>query len=287
MSQEMLRITDGATSAAYEVAIYRYGNPGKPVVLCVHGLTRNAADFHYIATALSGDYYAWCIDIPGRGNSPRLQNTKLYNNPFYASLIAQWLEAENVAPLNFIGTSMGGIIGMILAATKPKLIKSLLLNDVGTLVPASEIRRLKEYVGVGTQAASYEELAARMIKNLTQFGIQDEAVLNYFVEHSIEPDGAGGYQMRYDPAVRDWLVEMEEKDIDLSALWKAVKCPTLIFRGAKSDLLPEAVAGKMIQQNPKSMLYTVDGAGHAPSLTTPPEIACIKNWLAQINNKTT
>lgn len=283
MTMEMLRVADATTSATYNMALYRYGNPERPVVLCVHGLTRNATDFFHLATALSKHYYVWCIDIPGRGNSPRLENTKLYNNAFYASLIGQWLEAENIAPLNYIGTSMGGIIGLILAVSKPKLLKSLLLNDVGTKIPASEIHRLKEYVGVDTESASYKPLASRVEKNLAQFGIQDAAILKHFVENSIEQTEQG-YRMRYDPAIRESLLEMEEKDIDLTMIWKRIACPTLIFRGEKSDLLSEDVAMRMLQQNKKSMLYTVDGAGHAPSLTTSAEIDCIRNWLGQLNN---
>jgi pimeloyl-ACP methyl ester carboxylesterase len=267
--------------------IYRYGKPENPTVLCIHGLTRNASDFHFLAEALANKYHLICLDMPGRGASPCLSKPKLYNNAFYASLVAQWLESAGGSPVHYIGTSMGGMIGMILAATKPALMRSLILNDVGALVPASEIARLKTYVGVDTGAPDYEALAVRVARNLEQFGIQDASVREHFIRNSIEPDGAGGVRMRYDPAIRHALLELGDKDVSLNLLWKAIKCPTLVIRGDKSELLPEKVALHMLQVNKKSALFTVEGAGHAPSLTTPNEIECIDCWLSQLDNNNT
>lgn len=281
MTPEIARIADVITSETYEVALYRYGDSQKLVVVCIHGLTRNAADFDYLAKTLASDYDVWSLDMPGRGNSPSLRNPALYNNAFYASLMAQWLETTHRTPVHFIGTSMGGMIGMILAATKPQLIKTLTLNDVGIKIPATEIQRIKEYVGVATNAAKYETLEAQLTKNLAQFGIHDEAVKSHFITHSITSDGAGGYRLRYDPAIREVFANLENKDIDLSQLWKTVKCPALIIRGEVSELLPAAVAAEMIQGRPDTVLYTVAGAGHAPSLTTPVEMNTIHDWLGK------
>lgn len=279
MNVTLETVTEKESGIACQMAIHSRGTPGKPVVLCVHGLTRNAQDFYPLAQHLADDYHVIMLDIPGRGQSPNLPHPALYNNVFYAAIVAEWLAQQSFETVHYIGTSMGGIIGMIIAATRPKLIHSLLLNDVGSMIPAIAIDRIKAYVGVGTEDDDYEVLATRATENLAPFGIQTPAILETFIASSITERVGGGYRFTYDAAIRDGFLEIPAGDVDMLELWQAIHHPTLIIRGEHSDLLTQKTAQDMVASRENAQLFEVKNAGHAPSLTRAEEIEHIKWWL--------
>lgn len=279
MIQNTINVHEPTTNASYTLVVTSYGAPDLPPLLCVHGLTRNGQDFHFLAEHLSDTYHVLCPDMVGRGNSPWLDHAALYNNGFYAALISAWLAEMQLSTLRYIGTSMGGIIGMILAATQPGLIHRLVLNDIGMQVPASGLGRLKDYVGVNTHAATYDELAGRVAKNIAPYGIRDENILEHFIRASIEADPRGGYRYAYDPKIRESLLDLGKEDLDLSALWQAITCPTLLIRGRDSDLFLADVARAMQTSRAGVTLYEIPGVGHAPSLSSTEEFAHIREHL--------
>ena len=272
-------ITAPETQISCKIAVHEMGDKNKPALYCVHGLTRNAKDFYPLAEALADDYYVLMPDIPGRGESDYFSNPAFYNNGMYALLMVELLEQIGHKRVRWIGTSMGGLIGMIIAATKPKLISSLLLNDIGSLIPAAAIARIKEYTGAGIAADDYETLAAQIRKNLVPFGIQDIEILEHFVSSSIVADG-DSYRLNYDPNITASFAEWGDGDVDLSELWNAIKCKTMIFRGESSDLLLRETAEQMAAKD-NAELLEIANAGHAPSLTTTFEIEKINQWLKQ------
>lgn len=276
---DLVTINDETTQDTYPMAVYRYGHPLNEPLICVHGLTRNGLDFKFLAEALSDRYYVLCPDIPGRGKSPWFGSPALYSNGFYTTLIAQWLKQENLNSIRFLGTSMGGIIGMLLAAKKPKLISAFVMNDIGTYVSAHNLEYLKEYVGVNTESQSYDKLAEDVRKNIEGFDIKDPIILDHFIRSSIEESPTGGYRLAYDPTIRLPLAELATQDIDLSELWNLIKCPTLVIRGENSPFLPKLLADKMQSDRNNCHVVTIPGAAHAPHLSSPEQITIIRDWL--------
>lgn len=281
MTLDLVQVADAATASTYHLAVRRFGKSENPAVVCVHGLTRNGADFDYLAAELAEDFYVLCPDIPGRGKSPALENPALYNNGFYANLVCEWLKQEGLQSVHFVGTSMGGIIGMVLAATKPKLIRSFVVNDIGTFISKDVLQYLLSYVGVDTSNPDFEALANAVRKNLQGFGIQDPEVLEHFVRASIVPDPRGGWCLAYDPAIRKPMVDAPLEDIDLSELWAAVKCPLLILRGQFSQFLPETIAERMVTGRDNATLEIIADTGHAPHLSSPEQMRLVHQWLKQ------
>lgn len=272
-------IHEKETGATCQLAVHFAGKPANPPLICVHGLTRNATDFYTLADALASDYYVMMPDVPGRGESANLPYPAMYNNGFYSLVFAQWMDEQGFKKLPWIGTSMGGLIGMILAATRRDLIAKMLINDIGHIIPAAALAHIKTYVGVNTEDDDYNALAQVVQTNLLPFGIQDPLILNEFIAATIKECEQGGYRMNYDPAIREAFMDIPNEDADISDIWKLITCPMLVFRGEKSQLLPKEVAQKMIESKEKIELFEVAGAGHAPSLTTAAEIRKISRWL--------
>ena len=272
-------VTEKESGVTCQLAVHYAGNPVHPPVICVHGLTRNAADFYVLAEQLAEDYYVIMPDVPGRGESAHLLHPALYNNGFYAMLLAQWLDEQGHHSLPWIGTSMGGLIGMILAATRRDLIGQMLINDIGHIIPAAALAKIKTYVGVDTEHEDMDVLATRAEENLRPFGIEDSAILDQFIAASIKEKEEGGYRFNYDPAIRVAFLDIPDEDADISDIWKLIGCPILVFRGEYSELLPKHIAEQMLQSKKQIELFEVAGAAHAPSLTTQREIEKIKEWL--------
>lgn len=275
-------IAASENTPAHRIAYYSWGNSAaEQTIICVHGLTRNGRDFDFFASALSDKYRIICPDMPGRGESDYLANPAAYNSATYLVDILSLLTALKITKTHWIGTSMGGIIGMIMANTIPGLIRSLTLNDVGMLIPAAALKRIMSYAGVNTNFATRAEAEAALRANCSPFGIKSEINWQHIFTYGIVEDN-GKFRLNYDPKIMIAFANPEKvEDANMWGLLEGVsKIPTLLIRGADSDLLTRDTALQMKEKIPGLTLYEVAGAGHAPALMEDDQISFIKNWLA-------
>jgi pimeloyl-ACP methyl ester carboxylesterase len=251
---------------------------GAPVV-CVHGLTRSGRDFDALASALAASgRRVFCPDLPGRGASDWLPNPALYQPPIYSQALAHLL-ARMDEPVDWVGTSLGGICGMGIAATPGNVIRRMVLNDVGAVIPASALQRIRDYINRPAQA--FPDIAAleAHLRNVhAPFGNLTDAEWRHLAETSARRDAEGALQLHYDPAITHAFSAGDIADIDLSPFWAAIAIPVMILRGATSDILPAEVAAEMARK-PNARLIEIADAGHAPALMAADQISAIQGFL--------
>lgn len=271
--------TDAVPS--HRLACYQWGNPSSPAVFCLHGLTRNGRDFDYLAEALSHDFFVIAPDMAGRGLSDTLQNPALYAYPTYVADCAALISQLGISKLHWVGTSMGGIVGMMMAAL-PGLMRTLTLNDVGCLIPASGLKRIFSYAGAKTSFTSRAEAENTLRKNAATFGIKTVEQWQHFFDITIVEKG-GIFTLACDPAITANFPKFEEvKDVNLWGFWEAMtKLPMLVVHGERSDILPKEIAQEMKAKHLDLTLYEVPGAGHAPALMDEKDTSFIHGWLNQ------
>ncbi|HUK59323.1 MAG TPA: alpha/beta fold hydrolase [Stellaceae bacterium] len=250
----------------------------RPVV-CVHGLTRNGRDFDRLAAALATGAPVFCPDMPGRGKSQWLDHAEDYAYPTYVSACAALLARIGADEVDWVGTSMGGIIGMFMAALPGTPIRRLVLNDLGAFIPATALSRLATYVGSDPSFASDAELETDLRRIAAPFGRLSDADWKHLARISTrrKADGTLGYA--YDPRIGNALRQGEPKDVDLWATYDAIGVPTLLLRGAESDLLRAEDARAMTQRGPRARLVEFAGVGHAPALMADDQIAHVRAFL--------
>jgi pimeloyl-ACP methyl ester carboxylesterase len=249
------------------------------VLICVHGLTRNGRDFDALAEALCDHYRVICPDVPGRGRSDWLTVKEDYGYPLYCTAMAALIAHLNVETVHWIGTSMGGLIGMLLAAQPGTPIKRLVMNDVGPLIPKEALQRIASYVGETPRFASMQALEAYIREIYSPFGPLSDVQWRKLVESSARSTGDGHYGFNYDPDISVPLKAMPMEDMDLWPMWDRVSCPALLIRGEKSDVLPREIAEEMRRRGPKAELIEMKGIGHAPTLMSEGQIAGVRDWL--------
>ena len=262
------------------LAWVEHGDPtAAEIVVCVHGLTRNAHDFDEIAAALAASgRRVLAIDVMGRGRSSWASDPKAYAVPVYAAQIARLLELLALPPVDWIGTSMGGLIGMALAAQDRPPLRRLVLNDVGPLIPATGLWPIKAYLGLDLSFASLDELEQHLRQIHHAFGPLEDAQWRRMAEHSARRDG-DRFRLHYDPLIREGFAELGAEDLELWPAWDRIAVPTLVLRGEQSTLLPAEVAAEMTRRGPRAELVTIPGVGHAPALVDPAQIAVVREWL--------
>lgn len=265
-----------STTGFHKLHYAEWGDANNPnVLLCLHGLSRNGRDFDYLAQFLAAEYRVICPDMAGRGASDWLFDAKTYNYPQYLSDITALLARINQDRIDWLGTSMGGILGMILAAQPGTPIKRLILNDVGAFIPKESLKRIVQYVSQSPTFASLEQATLYLKQILASFGITDENHWDHIVHYSIKEITPQQFCLSYDPKI---IANLAPEDVNLWAYWQQINCPTLIIRGKESDLLPLAIAHKMLEKE-DTTLVEIEGAGHAPSLMTTAQITTIHKWL--------
>ncbi|MDX1974940.1 MAG: alpha/beta hydrolase [Rickettsiales bacterium] len=268
------------TIPAHSLTYYQWGNATADTVICVHGLTRNGRDFDMLAQTLAPRFHVLCPDMPGRGKSGWL-TPQAYQYPTYVQDIFSFLAQHNINSCHWVGTSMGGILGLMMAQLKPGLIKSLVLNDIGCLIPAAGLKRIVAYASSNTYFSSKQAAEAQLRINCASFGIRDEAHWNHLFTHSIHEQPDGTYHLAYDPAILAGLVtNVEIQDVNLWPFWPSAQAiPTLLIRGKNSDLLTAETALQMQQQHPNLELLEIAECGHAPTLMADEQTHYIENWL--------
>ncbi len=263
----------------HRVAYVEWGLPGNPrVCICVHGLTRNGRDFDELAGALQSDWRVLCPDVVGRGDSDRLADPTLYGYPQYLADMNALIARAGAARVDWVGTSMGGLIGMMLAAQANSPIRRLVINDIGAFIPKAGLERIAGYVGKDPRFASLAEAEAALRRTANTFGLKTDSEWRRFTERSVVPAGQGQYALAYDPAIAKGF-GAAIKDIDLWAVWDKVRCPVLVLRGAQSDLLTAETAEEMKHRGPGCTVIEFPDCGHAPALMDPAQIKPVRDWL--------
>ena len=270
----------------HEIVFYDWGNPeSRKVVVCVHGLSRNARDFDILAQALATTgRRVIAISMAGRGGSAWLADPMGYN---YASYVADCLAVMDnfhLREVEWVGTSMGGIIGMMLAAHQPGRITKLVLNDIGARLSKAALTRIYDYVRAMPRQFDSHAAAERYTRNaFAPWGITDEAHWQMLIASSlITRDGALRYAC--DPAIAVPLAAATEnfktiEDVNLAPIWAEIRIPTLILHGATSDILDAETIQAMRVTNINAESIRFDGIGHAPALMNDGQITPILRWL--------
>jgi pimeloyl-ACP methyl ester carboxylesterase len=251
------------------------------VVICVHGLTRQGRDFDVLAQRLASTHRVICPDVVGRGQSDWLRDRKGYQYPQYVRDMATLLASLQVSHVDWVGTSMGGIIGMALAAMPGTPLQRLVLNDVGTRIPKAALERIGQYVGRDPVFESMDAFLGFM-KLLSPFGPMTDADWLHFAVHQAKVAPDGSVSSRYDPAIGDAYRDATQgkpiEDIHLDPFWNALSIPVLVIRGSTSDLLlPEDFTAMC--RKPQVTGYVANDCGHAPSLTRASEVEAIAAFL--------
>ena len=262
------------------VAFADWGPPDADrTVVCVHGLTRNGRDFDALAGALAdAGMRVICPDVAGRGLSDWLADESQYGVEFYARDMLALLAHVQADRVDWVGTSMGGLIGMALAAAGVP-IRRLVLNDVGPFLPKASLERIAAYVGGNPVFAEIGGLEAYLRQVHAPFGDLSDAQWRHLAEHSARTLPDGQLALHYDPGIAA-AFRGKLEDIDLwEAVWDNIACPTMVLRGESSDLLLPEVAAEMAARGPKAAVVEIAGCGHAPALMDAAQIEVVSDWL--------
>lgn len=273
------------------MAYYEWGpENAEEIVVCVHGLTRNARDFDYLARYLaSGEVgpaaRVICPDMPGRGLSEPMPDPALYDYRVYARVMSDLLDHLSVKTCAWVGTSMGGIIGMVLAAFEPNRITRLVLNDIGPFIPATALERLANWVGVQVTFPDRESYELYLTGALKYFSVREPEHMAHMLEHSATRNADGSYTVRYDPRIAHIFRDGEGnpraiEDANFWPVFQRLKMPTLLLRGGESDLLLAHTAQEMAETHPDLFAVEIPGVGHCPALMIPEEIGLVTRYLA-------
>lgn len=265
----------------HRIAYTAWGEPdGERALICVHGLTRTGRDFDALAQSLADVYRIACPDLPGRGRSHWLTTAAEYAPPTYLADLTVLIGRLNVEQVDWVGTSLGGLLGMMAAAQPNTPIRRLVLNDVGAFTAKGALQRISTYVGSNPTFHGLDAVEAYLREVHAPFGPLSDEQWRHLARHSARLDpGEGVWRLHYDPKLGAPLKEGEINDVDLWALWERVKCPVLLLRGEESDILMKETAEEMLTRGPATELVEFPGIGHAPALMDRQQIEVIRNWL--------
>ena len=272
----------------HRMAYWEWGDAANPrVLVCVHGLSRQGRDFDTLARDLAGDYRVVCPDVVGRGRSDHLSDPMGYTIPAYVADMVTLLARLNAQTVDWVGTSMGGLIGLGVASLKGSPVRRLVLNDVGPTIQPQALQRIGAYLGQPAHWATVDEAADALWSISHGFGPHTREQWLALTRPQLVPDESskeGGFKPHYDPAI---AVPFRAVTPELAAageamLWHSydqLRCETLLLRGAESDLLSHETALAMTQRGPRARLVEFAGVGHAPTLVAPDQVAAVREFL--------
>ena len=264
----------------HELAYTEWGDPDhEHVVVCVHGLTRNGRDFDVLASRLATRCRVLCPDVAGRGHSEWLQHKADYAYPTYLADMAALVARSSARQVDWVGTSMGGLIGTFLAATPGTPIRRMVVNDVGPFIPRAALERIAAYVGTDPRFADLAEAEAYLRRVHAPFGPLSDEQWHHLATHGTRPRSEGGFGLAYDPGIAE-AFRGGVADVDLWPVWDRVGCEVLVVRGAESDLLDAATAQRMVEAlGARARLIEFAGIGHAPAFMAADQIAAVESFL--------
>src|SRR3954451_15638773 len=261
----------------------RVGGASDRVLVCAHGVTRQGRDFDVLARAMQDGWRVVCPDVVGRGESDRLGDPRGYALPTYVADMVTLLARLDASTVHWFGTSMGGLIGMALAGLPGSPISRLVLNDIGPAIDLAGLARIGEYIGKPLTWASEDEAADYLLTISQGFGPHTRAEWMALTRPMLRRAG-DRWRLHYDPAIGDALrgVTPELAAAGEAALWAAydrIACPTLLLRGAGSDVLAPETAAAMAARGPKARLHEFAGVGHAPTIVAAEQVAVVREFL--------
>ncbi|SNT21635.1 Pimeloyl-ACP methyl ester carboxylesterase [Noviherbaspirillum humi] len=274
-------------SGLHHMAYKEWGDADNPdVVVCVHGVSRVADDFDDLARDLSTDFRVVCPDVVGRGRSGWLRDPQHYQLPQYVSDMVTLLARLDAGSVCWVGTSMGGLIGLGLASLEGSPVRKLVLNDVGPSINGAALARIGAYLGEDVRFGSFDEAAA-YIRSISQpFGPHSDAEWRKLAADVLRQDEKGQWKRHYDlrlaqPIKATTPEAAKAGEAFLWASYDRISCPTLLLRGAESDLLTPEVAREMTQRGPHARLVEFPGVGHAPTLMHADQIETVCAFLME------
>lgn len=257
--------------AGHEIHVSQWGDPDAPALVMWHGLARTGRDFDWAASFFADRYRVICPDTIGRGLSSWSPDPdRDYTIPVYCDIALGLLDALAVDRCRWVGTSMGGLIGMTLAASDAGRgrIDRLVLNDIGPALNAEAVNRIKDYVSIVPEFDSVSQFEGFLRQVYAPFGALDDGQWRHLAETGLRRRDNGKISSHYDPAVMRVFCEQFDGS-EAWEIWDCLTCPTLVIRGAQSDLLLAATAEEMTRRGPKAQLVTIEDCGHAPALNNP------------------
>lgn len=261
-----------------DIAYREWGAADNPkVAICVHGLSRKAKDFDDLAAALAKDWRVLAVDMPGRGASDWLDTKALYGYELYERVCAGAIAVSGADTVAWVGTSMGGILGMRLAAKPGHPITRLVLNDIGPFIPAAGRRDNQANFGKDPRFATEADAIAYVRETRSVFGPYSEAGWQKFGRDTLRQLDDGQWTLHYDPGLAS---NAPATDTEMWALWSRIDVPTLTVWGTESKLLTAATVDRMQRTGPRTEVFAVPGVGHCPGLTEPGQIDAVANFLA-------
>ena len=263
----------------HRVVWYEWGEPdARDVVVCVHGVGRNGRDFDVLGEALASTHRVLAPDMPGRGRSEWLAQAEDYVATTYLTTLTALIAASGADTVSWVGTSMGGLLGMALAAQPNTPIARLVLNDIGPVVEAPALARIGEYLGADRAFATYAEIEAYVRTISAPFGPLTDAQWAHLTRTNVRQDADGRWRVGYDPKIAVPF-KATPPPRDLWALWDRVACPVLALRGQRSDVLSRETAGAMAERGPRARVVEIDGVGHAPALLDCAQVDSVAAFL--------
>jgi len=295
MQPELLYL-DCTAPVPHRMAYWQWGDPqASHTIVCAHGLSRQGRDFDVLAQALversKSPLRVVCPDVVGRGKSDFLADPQGYQLPTYVADMLQLLAQIKPTTLDWVGTSMGGLIGMLLCAYAPSVgasVRRLVLNDVGPVIQWQALQRIGQYLGKSGQFATVQEAADAMWAISSSFGPHTPeqwlALSQSMLKPVSNPQGGTAFVLHYDPAIALPFGAMtaqqaQEGEALLWQAYDAISARTLLLRGEQSDLLSAATAQQMTQRGPQAQLVEFAGVGHAPTLIAPDQVDSVAQFL--------
>ena len=275
------KVTCAHPGGLHKMAYWQWGDPDNPkVLMCVHGLTRNGRDYDSLAQRLADRYRVICPDMLGRGASDWAADPNLYIVPQYVSDCVTLVARLGVEQVTWLGTSMGGVIGMSYAFLPGNPIERLILVDIGPVIDEAGRKRIAGYVGGNPGFASFAEGERALRELMVDFGPHTDEQFRFLSRnYLVQRDGR--WQFNYDPSIA--VPFRASMNVEMPALWPlydAIKCPTLVIRGANSDILGRETALEMTRRGPRAEVAEIAGVGHAPTLIADDQAARVEAFLA-------
>lgn len=270
--------------AVQRMAYWEWGDPANPrVLLCVHGVARQGRDFDTFALAMQDQYRVVCPDVLGRGHSDWLPDPAGYTLPAYAADMVTLIARLNVPEVHWVGTSMGGLIGMVVAALANSPVTRLVLNDVGPAIEADAVTRISAYLGQAVHWDTEQQAADALWAVSSGFGPHTPEQWLALTRPMLRPDG-DGFKLHYDPSIAIAFRTLTSENAKAGeavmwAIYDQIHVPTLVLRGAESDLLSRESAQAMTERGPKALVREFAGVGHAPMLTNDEQTGAVRTFL--------
>jgi pimeloyl-ACP methyl ester carboxylesterase len=263
----------------HRVVYYEWGaHDNDNVVVCVHGIGRNGRDFDVLGEALAPTHRVLAPDMPGRGASEWLRDPMDYVAPTYLATLTALISASGAEQVAWVGTSMGALLGMMAASLPGNPVARLVVNDAGPVLEPAALARIGEYFGTDPTFATYDELKAYIKTISAPFGALNDAQWEHVTRTNARQREDGRWGVGYDPAIAVPF-RAQPAAPDLWPMWDRIACPTLVLRGAQSDLLSSATARAMSERGPRPRVVEFEGVGHAPMLLVRDQVDTVVAFL--------